>query len=152
MDLLIIISLSILLAILFILYEAKEGKYKRISNEQNGIEKAKLEEFQKDFPEKDIDALKIEIEKISDMLLDNQESNRYTYKIQEKAKNDYKLQEFRNEIADGVEILDYADGKITAQVSYISGRIEYILIMYLDIVKKGRVFLKKYKSMKRVLD
>ena len=111
-----------------------------------------LEELKKDFPEKDINALKIEIEKISDMLLDNQESNRYTYKIQEKAKNDYKLQEFRNELPDSVEIIDYDSGKLTAQVSYISGKIEYILIMYMDIVKKGRVFLKKYKSMKRVLD
>lgn len=152
MNVLIIISVSILLAVCFILYEAKEGKYKLVSDGANVIENAKLEEFKKDFPEKDIDALKIEIEKISDMLLDNQESNRYTYKIQEKAKNDYKLEEFRNEIADSVEIVDYENGKLTAHVSYISGRIEYTLIMYMDIVKKGRVFLKKYKSMKRVLD
>ena len=76
MELLIIISLSVLLAVLFILYEAKEGKYKLITNEENIIEKAKLEEFQKDFPEKDIEALKIEIEKISDMLLDNQEDRK----------------------------------------------------------------------------
>lgn len=152
MNILIIISLSILFAVVFILYEAKQGKYKLISDEEEIIEKSKLEKFQKDFPEKNIDALKIEIEKISDMLLDNQESNRYTYKVQEKAKNDFKLQEFRNEIPDGVEIIDYNKGKLTAQVSYISGKIEYILIMYMDIVKKGRVFLKNYKSMKRVLD
>ncbi len=152
MEILIIISLSILLALLFVVYEAKQGKYKLVLNGENVIPKAKLEELKKDFPEKDINALKIEIEKISDMLLDNQESNRYTYKIQEKAKNDYKLQEFRNELPDSVEIIDYDSGKLTAQVSYISGKIEYILIMYMDIVKKGRVFLKKYKSMKRVLD
>lgn len=152
MNILIIISLSILFAVMFILYEAKQGKYKLILDEEDIIEKSKLEKFQKDFPEKNIDALKVEIEKISDMLLDNQESNRYTYKIQEKAKNDSKLQEFRNEIPDGVEIIDYSKGKLIAQVSYISGKIEYILIMYMDIVKKGRVFLKNYKSMKRVLD
>ena len=152
MDILIIISLSILLAVLFILYEAKQGKYKLILDGENVIEKAKLEEFQKDFPEKDIDSLKLEIEKISDMLLDNQESNRYTYKIQEKAKNDYNLDEFRNELPDSVDLLDYKNGKLKAQVNYLSKRKECTLIMYLDIVKKGRVFLKNYKSMKRVVD
>ena len=85
------------------------------------------------------------------MLLDNQESNRYTHRIQEKAKNDYKLDEFRNEIPDSVEILDYKKGELKAQVNYILGKTEYTLIMYMDIVKRGRVFLKNYKSMKRVV-
>lgn len=86
------------------------------------------------------------------MLLDNEESNRYTYRIQEQAKNDYRLDEFRDRIADSVEIINYKDGKLKVQVNYPVGKIEYTLIMYMDIVKKGRVFLKKYKSMKRALN
>lgn len=148
MDLLIVVFISLILAISIVVYEVKLGKFKSKGN----IEERKIEAFNKDFPNKDIDALKIEIEKISDMLLDNQESNRYTAKIQEKAKNDYKLEEFRDNIADNVEIIDYKNRKLTAQVSYISGRIEYTMIMYMDIVNKGRVFLKNYKSMKRVLN
>ncbi|MBQ7227789.1 MAG: hypothetical protein IJX05_05265, partial [Clostridia bacterium] len=66
-----------------------------------------IQNFMKEYPEKSINDLKIEIEKISDMLLDNEESNRYTMKIQEKAKNDSKLDEFRNLIADSVEIIKY---------------------------------------------
>lgn len=153
MELLIIIILtSILMALVFVLYQTNMGKYKIKSYGKNILEEESLANFQRDFPEKDMNFLKIEIEKISDMLLDNEESNRYTYKIQEKAKNDYKLDEFRNEIADSVEILDYKKGKLKAQVNYLLGKTEYTLIMYMDIVKKGRVFLKNYKSMKRIVE
>lgn len=153
MELLIIIILtSILMTLVFVLYQTNIGKYKIKSCGKNISEEESLANFQRDFPEKDMNFLKIEIEKISDMLLDNEESNRYTYKIQEKAKNDYKLDEFRNEIADSVEILDYKKGKLKAQVNYLLGKTEYTLIMYMDIVKKGRVFLKNYKSMKRIVE
>lgn len=147
----IVVLSSSLTALAFILYQTDVGKYKIKCEDKSILENENLSNFKSDYPEKDIDFLKIEIEKISDMLLDNQESNRYTYRIQEKAKNDYKLDEFRNEIPDSVQILDYKDGKLKAQVNYILGKTEYTLIMYMDIVKKGRVFLKNYKSMKRVV-
>lgn len=147
----IVVLSSSLTAVAFILYQTDVGKYKIKCEDKSILENENLSNFKSDYPEKDIDFLKIEIEKISDMLLDNQESNRYTYRIQEKAKNDYKLDEFRNEIPDSVQILDYKDGKLKAQVNYILGKTEYTLIMYMDIVKKGRVFLKNYKSMKRVV-
>ena len=86
------------------------------------------------------------------MLLDNQESNRYTYKLQQKAKKDYKLEVFRKEIPNSVEILNYKKGKLKAQVNYMLGQTEYTLIMYMNIVRKGRIFLKNYKSMKRVVE
>lgn len=149
---LIVILASILTTICFILYETNLGKYKIKNNIESNLEEESLNNFKNDFPDKDITFLKIEIEKICDMLLDNQESNRYTYKIQEKAKNDYKLNEFREEIPNSVEILDYKKGKLKAQVNYLLGKTEYTLIMYMDTVQKGRVFLKNYKSMKRVVN
>lgn len=148
----IVILTSILMALTFVLYQTNIGKYKLKYSGKNHVEDEQFSNFQKDFPEKDIESLKIEIEKISDMLLDNQESNRYTHRIQEKAKNDYKLNEFRNEIPDNVEILNYKDGKLKAQVNYVLGKTEYTLIMYMDTVRKGRIFLKNYKSMKRVVN
>lgn len=148
---LIVVLSSSLITLSFILHQTYIGKYKIKCEDKSMLENENLNNFKSDYPEKDIDFLKIEIEKISDMLLDNQESNRYTYRIQEKAKNDYRLDEFRNEIPDSVEILDYKKGKLKAQVNYILGKTEYTLIMYMDIVTKGRVFLKNYKSMKRVL-
>lgn len=154
MELLVFILLpaSILIALGFILYQNNIGKYKLKYTGNNSIEEENFNKFNKDFPEKDIKSLKIEIEKISDMLLDNQESNRYTYKLQQKAKKDYKLEVFRKEIPNSVEILNYKKGKLKAQVNYMLGQTEYTLIMYMNIVRKGRIFLKNYKSMKRVVE
>ena len=148
----IVIPTSILMTLAFILYQTDICKYKLKYTGKNCVEEKYFKSFQKDFPERDIESLKIEIEKISDMLLDNQESNRYTYRIQEKAKNDYKLDEFRKEIPDNVEILKYKKRNLKAQVNYVLGKTEYTLIMYMNIVRKGRIFLKNYKSMKRVVD
>jgi hypothetical protein len=148
----VVIPTSILMALAFVLYQTDIGKYKLKDDGKKCVEEENFNNFHKDFPEKDMQSLKIEIEKISDMLLDNQESNRYTYKIQEKAKNDYKLDEFRNEIADSVDILNYKDGNLKAQVNYLTGTKECTLIMYMKIVKKGRIFLNNYKSMKRVVN
>ena len=148
----IVVLTSILTALAFVLYQTDIGKYRIRYQEQSSNEEENCNKFKKDFPDKDINSLKIEIEKISDMLLDNEESNRYTYRIQEKAKNDYRLNEFRTEIPDNVRILNYKKGKLKAQVNYVLGKTEYTLIMYMETVKKGRVFLKDYKSMKRVVN
>ena len=152
MGLLIVIITSTLITLMLILHEIHFVKYKLRYTEENYIEKESLYRLQNDFPSKDISDLKIEIEKISDMLLDNQESNRYTYNIRQKAKNDYKLEEFRKEIPDSVEILNYKNGKLKAQVNYNLGQTEYILIMYMNILKRGIVFLNNYKTMKRVVN
>lgn len=145
----IIILVSIIITLSFILYEFSSSKYKVITKDMSLIEEESLKKFHEDYPEKDLNFLKIEIEKISDMLLSNEESNRYTQKIQEKAFNDYKLNEFRNIIPDDVKIMNYENGQLKAQVNYILGKTEYILIMYMETVTKGRVYLKKYRSLKR---
>ena len=95
--------------------------------------------------------MKIEIEKISDMLLGNEESNRYTYRLQRKASLDSKLDIIRNAVPDSVSILDLKGNNLKAQVNYLNKNNEYTIIMYMKIVARGRVFLTKYKIMKRLV-
>ena len=95
--------------------------------------------------------LKIEIEKISDMLLGNEESNRYTYRLQEKANSDKNLDKIRKIIPESVNLLNFKNDKLKAQVNYLEDNNEYTIIMYMSVVAKGRVFLKNYKTMKRML-
>ena len=83
------------------------------------------------------------------MLLDNEESNRYTYRIQKKAEEDKKLDNIRKDFPNSVNLLYLKNNELKAQVNYLEDNKEYTIIMYMDIVAKGRVFLKKYKTMKR---
>ena len=127
------------------------GKYKRTNN-NNEKENELIKRFENEYPNKTAKDLKIEIEKISDMLLGNEESNRYTYRLQEKASNDRKLETIRKIIPDNVSLLTLKDHKLKAQVNYLNENKEYTIIMYMDVVAKGRVFLKKYKTMKREVE
>ena len=127
------------------------GKYKRTNN-NNEKENELIKRFENEYPNKTAKDLKIEIEKISDMLLGNEESNRYTYRLQEKASNDRKLERIRKIIPDNVSLLTLKDHKLKAQVNYLNENKEYTIIMYMDAVAKGRVFLKKYKTMKREVE
>lgn len=126
------------------------GKYKR-ANGNKEIEDKLIEEFEKTYPNKTGRDLKIEIEKISDMLLGNEESNRYTAKIQRKANRDFRLDKIRKTIPDSVNILNFKDNELKAQVNYLDQDSEYTIIMYMKLVAKGRVFLKNYKTMKRTV-
>lgn len=148
--LLIVFLSSILIAVMFAIIEVSIGKYK-MKNNYSEREEELVKNYESKYPNKSAQDLKIEIEKISDMLLGNEDSNRYTYKIQKKAKDDIKLDEFRKTIPNSVNILDYKNNKLKAQVNYLDENNEYTIIMYMNIVAKGRVFLKKYKTMKRVL-
>ena len=121
-------------------------------NANNQKLKSQSQRFENEYPHKTAKDLKIEIEKISDMLLGNEESNRYTYRLQEKASNDRKLERIRKIIPDNVSLLTLKDHKLKAQVNYLNENKEYTIIMYMDVVAKGRVFLKKYKTMKREVE
>ena len=83
------------------------------------------------------------------MLLDNEDSNRYTYRVQKKAEEDKKLDNIRKDFPNSVNLLYLKNNELKAQVNYLEDNKEYTIIMYMDIVAKGRVFLKKYKTMKR---
>ena len=108
-----------------------------------------INDYEARYPNKTAKDLKIEIEKISDMLLGNEESNRYTYKVRKKAGNDRHLDRIRKVVPDSVSFLNFKNNQLKAQVNYIENNNEFTIIMHMNVVAKGRVFLKKYKTMKR---
>ena len=130
----------------FILHQYNTGKY----NVNNGFfEKNSIENYKKDYPNKSIEDLKVEIEKIADRLMEDQDSNRYTNKMKEKFQNDRRIEPLRNQFIDDVKIMNYQDKKLRAKVNYIVENDEYSLIFDMITVNRGRVFLKKYKLMKQ---
>jgi hypothetical protein len=123
------------------MYQFKSGRY----NVSNGyLEKIGIENYKRDYPEKSIDELKLEIEHIVTMLMENLESNRYTERIREKANKDKKINLIRDEFADNIKIVNYNNKSLKARVDYYVGKDEYNLILDMKTVKKGKVFLNKY--------
>lgn len=86
------------------------------------------------------------------MLLDNEDSNRYTSKVQRMAKEDEELDNIRKNLPNSVNLLYLKNNELKAQVNYLNENKEYTIIMYMNLVAKGRVFLKKYKTMKREVE
>lgn len=144
--LIIILIISIFSSFSFIMFQFKRGSY----NVSNGyLENRGIENYKHDYPEKSIDELKIEIEHVATMLMENLESNRYTEKIREKASKDKKIDVIRDEFADSVKIVDYKDKSLKAKVNYFVGKDEYNLILNMKTVNKGKVFLNKYTLLKQ---
>lgn len=142
----IIFIVSILAVFGFILHQYNTGKY----NVNNGFfEQNSIENYEKDYPNKSIEDLKVEIEKIADRLMEDQDSNRYTNKMKEKFQNDRRIEPLRDQFIDNVKIMNYQDKKLKAKVNYIIENDEYSLIFDMITVNRGRVFLKKYNLMKQ---
>lgn len=146
MNLLIIISIALLMSFSFILYQYSIGKYNSLGSE---FEENNIRNYEKDYPNKNSEDLKIEIEKIADRLISNQESNRYTNQLKEKVQKDERINPFRNQIVDDVKILKYSNNKLKAKVEYSLKDEKYSLIFDMIIVNSGRTFLKKYNLMKQ---
>ena len=104
-----------------------------------------LRNYQRDYPNKKIKDLKNEIEEVANRLVDNQNCNRYTENLRERASEDESLQMLNNEFVDNVDILKYKDKKLQAKVDYLVDDNKYSLIFDMITVSTGRVFLKKYK-------
>lgn len=142
----IIFIVSVFAVFGFILHQYNTGKY----NVNNGFfEKNSIENYKKDYPNKSIEDLKVEIEKIADRLMADQDSNRYTNKMKEKFQNDRRIEPLRDQFIDNVKIMNYQDKKLKAKVNYIVENDEYSLIFDMITVNRGRVFLKKYNLMKQ---
>lgn len=146
MSLLVIISIAFLIVFSFILYQYSSGKYSSLGNE---FEEKNIKSYESDYPNQNGDELKIEIEKIADRLINNQNSNRYTNQIKDKVQKDERIDPFRNQIADDVKIIRYNNNKLKAKVMYSLENEKYSLIFDMITVNRGRVFLKKYNLMKQ---
>ena len=85
--------LSIFVAFGVVLYLLANQKY--ILTNESILKKESENLYEKDFPSKSVKEIEREIEIIADKLLYNQETNRYTEKLRQKAKKDYKVKILR---------------------------------------------------------
>ena len=115
----------------------------------NSLVKRRAENlYSKDFPDKKIEDLEKEIEIIADKLIDYQQTNRYTENLREKAKKDYKIKILKKLCLDDAKIVNYRNKKMKAKVKFKDYDEEYYMLMNLNIVNKGRIFLNSYKILK----
>ena len=140
------IILSIFVAFGIVLYLFSNQKY-NLRNE-SVLKKQSEEQYKKDFPNKSIKDIEREIEIIADKLVDNQETNRYTENLREKAKKDYKIKILKKLCLDNAKIVNYKNKKMKAKVKFRDFNDEYYMLMDMKVVSKGRIFLNSYKVLK----
>ena len=119
----ILISISLIVIFSIIIHDVKNNEYD--VKEKSEIGKEAEEKYLKEFPNYTIFSLKSEIEKIADILVDNQSSNRYTELLREKAAKDEKVQELKNAAAQDVDIIKYYKGNLKAKVEFKEAK-EYL--------------------------
>lgn len=140
------IILSIFISFGIILYLLSNQKY-HLTNESI-LKKESEEQYKKDFPNKSIKDIEREIEIIADKLVYNQETNRYTANLREKAKYDYKIKILKKLCLDNAKIINYKNKKMKAKVKFRDYNDEYYMLMDMKVVSRGRIFLNSYKVLK----
>ena len=143
----IIIGLFILFGIL--INDIKKGRYK--VNDSLLAQEAE-NKYGLLYPENSIDDLKAEIEKVAEILIAGEESNRYTEALRQKAKNDERIQEINNAVIEKVELVKYVSDVLKARIRYKDYENEYTLILSFSTVTGGRVFLNNYFVFKNKIE
>ena len=108
----IIISLSILIAFAIVIKDIRAGKYKLKSNTDSFLSIDAEKRYKEQFPEHSIIKLKQEIEKVADILIENEESNRYTEALRQKANKDARIRQLRDAAIENVEIVKYVNKEV----------------------------------------
>jgi hypothetical protein len=140
---LIIITLSVLITYAFIISDIKKSKY-RVNNNESILSKEACLKYEHEFPEYSIEELKREIEIVADILVHHERSNRYTEALRQKAKDDEKIKTLKDSIVEDVELIKYSEGDLKARVKYKDYENEYSLILSMNTVSMGKVFLNNY--------
>ncbi len=138
----ILISISLIVIFSIIIHDVKNNEYD--VKEKSEIGKEAEEKYLKEFPNYTIFSLKSEIEKIADILVDNQSSNRYTELLREKASKDEKVQKLKGAVMEDIDILKYNKGNLRAKIKYRDYDYNYSMVFNLSTVARGRVFLNNY--------
>lgn len=146
MNIVIYIILLILITLGVILYLVENQKY-NLKNDSI-VRKEAEELYKKDFPNKEIIDLEKELETVADKLIFNEQTNRYTEKLRQKAKNDYKIKIIKKLCLDNAKIVNYKNKKMKAKVKFKDFKEEYNMLMDIRVVSKGKIFLKSYKILK----
>lgn len=141
-----LIGLSFIIIGLFILFgllinDIRQGRY----NVKDSILTQEAEnKYGILYPEKSIQDLKDEIEKVAELLVAGEESNRYTELLRQKAQKDTRIKEINDAIIENVELIKYVNDVLKARIKYKDYDNEYTLILSFNIVTAGRVFLDSY--------
>ena len=141
-----LIGLSFIIIGLFILFgflinDIRQGKYK--VNDSVLAQEAE-NKYGILYPEKSIQELKDEIEKVAELLVAGEESNRYTEILRQKVQKDSRIKEINDAIVENVELIKYVNDILKARIKYKDYNNEYTLILSFSIVTAGRVFLNSY--------
>lgn len=147
MTIIALISMSFTIILGLVLRDIKNAQYK-VKNESE-LKKEAEERYLSEFPDYTLYSLKSEIEKIADILIDNQPSNRYTELLREKAAKDEKVKELKNAAAQDVDIIKYNKGNLKAKLKFKDYEYNYSMILNLSTVARGRVFLNNYTILKQ---
>lgn len=135
----IILGLFILFG--FLIYDIRKGRYKV---DDSILTKEAEDKYGILFPENSINELKDEIEKVAELLIAGEESNRYTELLRKKAEDDERIQEIKDAVVENVELVKYVDDVLKARIKYRDYNNEYTLILSFSTVTGGRVFLNDY--------
>ena len=138
---LMVIILGLFIVFGLIIYDIKRGKYK--VNDSILMQEAETK-YGILYPDKSIDDLKNEIEKVAELLIAGEESNRYTELLRRKAQKDVRVQELKDAIVENVELVKYVGDVLKARIKYKDYDYEYALILSFSTVTAGRVFLNSY--------
>ena len=103
-------------------------------------------------PDNSISELKDEIEKIAELLIAGEESNRYTELLRQKALSDKRIKEIQDTVVENVELVKYVNDNLKARIKYRDFNNVYTLILSFSTVTKGRIFLNKYFVFKKKID
>lgn len=136
----IIIGLFILFG--FLINDIRKGRYK-VSSESILAKEAE-DKYGVLYPENSITDLKNEIEKVADLLIWGEESNRYTEALRQKAIKDERIKEIKDSVTENVELIKYVDDILKARIKYKDFENEFTLILSMSTVTAGRVFLNDY--------
>lgn len=107
------------------------------------------EKYLAEFPKRDSDKLRYEVGKIAELLVGNQESNRYTNYLRKKANKNKIIQQMNNSKETEISILDYDNKRMKAKVTYKYLAKEYSLILDMNAVSQGRLFVWDFDTKKK---
>lgn len=151
----ILISLFFIIIGLFILFgflikDIRNGQYE--VGKDSILSKEAENKYGILYPDNSISELKDEIEKIAELLIAGEESNRYTEILRQKAIEDERIKEIKDTVVENVELIKYVDNNLKARIKYKDFNNVYTLILSFNTVSKGRIFLNKYFVFKKKID
>lgn len=135
----IIIGFFVLFGI--VIHDIKKGRYKV---DDSVLMQEAENKYEMLYPDNSINELKNEIEKVADLFVTGEESNRYTEMLRKKAEKDERIQEIKEAVLENVELVKYVDDILKARIKYRDYDCEYTLILSFNTVAGGRVFLNDY--------